>query len=44
MLSKRHHKFMVIAVAALLAAWFAWSALLVETDLPPPETPPAEAP
>lgn len=30
---------MVAAVAALFAAWFAWSVLLVESDLPPTEIP-----
>jgi hypothetical protein len=42
-LSKRHRTFVLLGLALTVAAWLAWSMLLVESDLPPSEAPPAAA-
>jgi hypothetical protein len=32
---RRHHAFLLVGFVLMLAAWFAWSTLLVESDLAP---------
>jgi hypothetical protein len=32
---RRHHVFLVVGLVLMLAAWFAWSTLLVQSDLAP---------
>jgi hypothetical protein len=32
---RRHHVFLLIGFVLMLAAWFAWSSLTVQSDLAP---------
>jgi hypothetical protein len=32
---RRHHVFLLVGFVLMLAAWFAWSTLLVQSDLAP---------